>query len=227
MPEANTQTRAVEPLDEVLANVVHLYVRRRRGLLMQTENNSTGVVIEGQYVLTAAHNVYTTFLSKVKSISVSIGKASVDGRDTMSVYHSRVARGYDWKMFKRDFAVLKLPQPVATAKPFKLVAVASADDVAGQLHLAGYPGASGGERNGKNLFTGTGTATYSAGSEILDYDVDTETGNSGGPVWIADAEGNPRAVGAHVTELHGNHGRARLANQDMVDEVHRMIDSLG
>lgn len=226
MAVSQNQTRVTEPLSNELANICHLYVRRKRALFFGSHNNSSGVLIHKQYVLTAAHNVYSTWGSKVKSIAVSVGKTTADGNGTLRGVSWRVASGYGWRNFARDFAVVKLEQPMPSAQPFDLATVGSAGDVSRPVHLAGYPGASGGERNGKNLFTGSGTVAFTPGSDMLDYDIDTETGNSGGPVWIRNEDCQPMVVGVHVTELNGTHSRARIADAAFVEEVERMIDSL-
>lgn len=95
------------------------------------------------------------------------------------------------------------------------------------MHIACYPGETGGTRNGKTLFVGEGVAVHSEGSPFLDDDIDTETGNSGGPVWLEGDNGLPQLAGIHVTELNGVHGRARVANAEFISEVKRMIGELG
>lgn len=223
---SHRQQRVFEPVPPPLDSICHLFVRRRRGLVTSSQNNSSGVLLRGRYVLTAAHNVHSTMLSKVVSIEVSVGKATAGGEHAVPAQDWRVASDYGWRDFERDFAVLRLPTEVAVTRPFVLRADSVPTDAPVTVRIAGYPGAGGGERNGKNLFVGAGPASVEAGSAFVDYGVDTETGNSGGPVWIEDADGVPSIVGVHVTESPGSRGRARRADAALVAQVEQMIAAM-
>lgn len=141
----------------------------------------------------------------------------MDGRNKIFVRNSAVAvaSGYHWKPFSRDFATLRLPEPINTDSPFSLRAVMPEEDVAGQINIAGFSASSGGARDGKSMFVGKGSAIYTPGSEMLDYTVNTEGGNSGGPAWVESDTGERRVLGVHLTE-RGTQGRARIVDADFV-----------
>jgi V8-like Glu-specific endopeptidase len=224
MPSIDQQ-RVPDPAIPPLDGVCHLFVTRRKGLVLTTYNNSSGAILDGRHVLTAAHNVHSTRLSEVRSIEVSVGRTRVDGAATVRVVDQRVASQYGWRKFAHDYAVLRLAAPVAVPEPFGLPS-ASLEPAVSQVRIAGYPGASGGERDGKHMFAATGPGRRAPDGPFLDYDIDTETGNSGGPVWIEQDGTHPVIVGVHVTELQGTSGRARYCDPEMVHAVRAMIAEL-
>ncbi len=82
------------------------------------------------------------------------------------------------------------------------------------LHFAGYPGSEG--HNGRQL-KGAVTTRYFRDGGLLGYDIDTATGNSGGPVWFEEG-GDCILAGIHVIE-----GKAVLLDGASLEEVNAWI----
>lgn len=225
MPESSDQRLVLPPTPDDLRSICHLFVTRRRGLFKRTSNNSSGVLLGNQYVLTAAHNVYSTRWSKVLRVEVSVGHTTVDSQGAIQVSRWRVADKYYWRRYQHDYAVLKLPEPLDFTSRFQLAGSVSQNDLASEVRIAGYPGESGGPRNGKNLHEGVGKAVLNPASDLLRYTVDTEQGNSGGPAWIEADDGTAKILGVHVYG-DGDEGVARVANTALVDQVQSMIKAL-
>lgn len=220
--DLNPQREVMETPTGALESVCHLTTQRQRlGVLPRTPFNSTAVVYRGRYLITAAHNVYSPWNSRLRELHVACGGREPSAAEHFSVDPSRirVAQGYDWRRFHRDFAVIALPQPVRVDEAFEL---APPDGAVRPVLVAGYPGsAPENERmNGRRLFTGESEGVVDPTGPFIRYGVKTYTGNSGGPVWYAGPEG-PVLAGIHVSQ-----SKARIADAEFIAEVERMIRSL-
>jgi V8-like Glu-specific endopeptidase len=218
------QVKVTEPVLGELANVCHLFTYRDKPLV-DSENNGSAVLYRGRYLITAAHNVHSTRLSPLTSLKVACGKSAPTEAEHVEVDVSqiRVARGYRWfpKRFSRDFAVIRLAQPIATAIPMELFGGSLAEGSV-PIELAGFPGTDdkSDEMDGWTLFKASGTASSEGDRSFLYYRAGAEKGNSGGPVWTM-VDGRPLVVGIHIRS-----SGARLVNRFFRDEVDRMISEL-
>lgn len=197
--------------DNVPSNICYLRtVRSVRILGIRKGFNSAGTLIEGQYLVTAAHNLYDSWRTKLLSVQISC-KGS-DGNVVTSVVgksgieKSRKVSHYD-RGFSTDYAFLKLDAPVPVVESIKLNRSAKIGDIPA-IEVAGYPG---------------GVLKYGAGNVVhptpndstFYYEVDTAKGMSGGPVWATHQDVRS-LVGIHVSK-----GRARVVDGELIDDFER------
>jgi V8-like Glu-specific endopeptidase len=225
---AATPLYKVPALTGPLESVCHLHTQRTRMLFLRGSYNSSGVLYRDRYVVTAAHNVYSPPLSRLRDLSVACGiiAPSPDQHQQVKISDVRVASSYGWmpKRFDRDFAVIRLPQPVTVAKPFRLEPVFQYPE-GSPAYLAGFPGDDSDDHmNGETMFTGSGAGKQDTAGPFLHYAIGTHVGNSGGPVWTDD-RGVPTLLGIHISEGPLG-GRARIADEDFVTAVELMIADL-
>lgn len=217
-----------DPVTGSLTNVCHLRVRRVRFFLFPSEFNSTAVLFEKQYLITAAHNVHSTTFSRITKIGAACGRAN-----SSSAHHTRidnsqisVAAGYKWRDWQHDYAVLKLPYEIASLRPMILRPLTERD-LRSRAVVAGFPGTddpSAPERiDGEHLFSAQPVPQIEAHSFFVRYDVKTYTGNSGGPVWLELDEG-PVLLGIHISGDNGE-GVARQIDTEAAT-LRAMIVSL-
>lgn len=194
--------------DHVPSNICYLRtVRAVRLFGFRSGYNSAGTLIEGKYLVTAAHNLYDSWRTKLISVQVSCkdenGTVVTSVVDRSGIEQTRNAGHYDRK-FPTDYAFLKLNNPLAVKESVTLNPAARIDEI-DTIEVAGYPG---------------GKLKYGAGDvkkPILDdstfyYSVDTAKGMSGGPVW-AIHHGVGSLVGVHVSE-----GRARVVDSRLIND---------
>lgn len=217
----STQREVISPVTGSLESVCHLRATRPRVLWLGGQANSSGVIYQGRFLITAAHNVYSPSYNRLTSLKVSCGVADAAQGQHIDIDLSRirVAPGYFWRRFGRDFAVVELPQSFTVQRPFSLDSEAT--DFS-NLNIAGFPGTNDAtdRMNGERMFTGTGTG--SAVGRLLSYQILTFAGNSGGPVWNETPTG-PALVGVHVL---GPEGQARRVDQGFLHDLDAMIADL-
>jgi V8-like Glu-specific endopeptidase len=222
---AEAQQTPAAAVTGALESVCHLSTTRKRGV-SSTNYNSSGVLYRGRYIITAAHNLHSTLLSTLTRIAVSCGRVNPSDAEhiVVPIAQTRVAKGYRWfpKRYDRDFAIIKLPAAINVAQPFELSTTPIITSEGG-VQLAGFPGGSvAAGMSGQRMFSGA-TAGTPEGA-FLKYDLDTFTGNSGGPVWRM-AQGRPQLLGIHISgDAQG--GRARIVDSDFRAEVDRLIASM-
>jgi V8-like Glu-specific endopeptidase len=223
------QSRVTGRPEGALQSICHLSTERRPGGISHGTYNGSAVLYRRQYLVTAAHNVYSPFYNPVTRLLVACGIAEPNraAHQEIPISRTRVAPGYWWRRFHRDFAVIRLPQPIDVDQPLRLGEIG---DGSGPLRVrsAGFPDdlVDGTPMNGWRMFCGSGTAAPRSGGSLLDYDVETLGGNSGGAVWTEGAEG-VELVGIHVSGTDGGTGVARIVNREFVTDLNRMIAELG
>ncbi len=194
--------------DKVPSNICYLRtVRSVRLIGIRTGFNSTGTLIEGQYLVTAAHNLYDSWRTKLVSVQVSC-KAS-DGSvvtsvvDKSGIEKARKVGRYN-RDFSTDYAFLKLNESLPVEESIRLNKSANISEIPA-IKVAGYPG--------RVLKYGEGNVVrHIPDDSTFYYEVDTAKGMSGGPVW-ATYQGVDSLVGIHVSE-----GRARIVNSALIDD---------
>ncbi|MET1257187.1 trypsin-like serine peptidase [Aliikangiella maris] len=194
--------------DAVPSNICYLRtVRSVRFLGFRLGFNSTGTLIEGQYLITAAHNLYDSWQTKLVSVQVScmgsngnvvttvVGQSGIEKTRKVSHYNLD---------FSTDYAFLKLDVPVSVVDSVTFNGSVNISDIP-TVEVAGYPG---------------GQLKYGAGKIVQPipndstfyYEIDTIKGMSGGPVW-ATFQNAEYLVGVHVSE-----GRARTVNKELIND---------
>jgi|GEM_PF-2455022 len=215
-----------EPVSAPLDSVCHLQTTRRnfRTLwLSGTNYHGSAALIDNRWLLTAAHNVFDYPASKLTALTVKCGEARIDDTD-MSVTLNRAqiedaisVPAYEsyWinnpKKFEFDYAFIDLGRTLPTRSSFQLQSADRFGASAGPVHIGGYPGGTI-TPDGKSLYKGTSKNSY-IDRNMMEYDIYTATGNSGGPVWIeTDTPGKTyEIVAVHVTNSGG-----RVVNDRMI-----------
>lgn len=221
-----------EPVSGSLENVCHLTVRRVRSLFFPSTFNSSAVLFRERYLITAAHNVHSTTWSKVTSVSAACGRANPAPDDHVQVDLAaiRVAPGYSWRKWDRDFAVVALPNPLRVTSPVTIRPITEQDALS-PAHVAGFPGTdepgAPETMDGRHMFSAEIAPRLDPSSFLARYALKTHTGNSGGPVWYETPAG-PVLLGIHVFGAKGpkSDGVARRLDSE-IDAIEAMIASLG
>jgi len=184
----------------------------------------TGVVIDGQFMITVAHNLRDEELGRVTEVEAG-GGVNGKGRawTVSSAYLMRQSEGgrkkSDPLLLENDFGFIELEESVTGGPVFNLdrmMAVAVAKGAV--VHVAGYAG-------GKELLSSTGRVTGVRGS-LFSYEAKTRKGMSGSPVWV-ERNGRRVLVGIHLgSDIGGFEGAvARRVDRGLIGEYDRWVAS--
>jgi V8-like Glu-specific endopeptidase len=175
--------------------------RAARVFGIRTTWHSAGTLLEGQYLVTAAHNLYDSWKSKPIRVLVSCkgknGEVISSVISQQGIDKAREIEHYDYS-FSQDYAFIKLDEALNVEEqisPYETLDLSKIDEV----EVAGYPG---------------GTLRYGKGSVIkpiqsestFTYNVPTARGMSGGPVW----------TGGSLVGVHGFPGGGRQVNSELI-----------
>lgn len=204
--------------DPALASVCRLVIYRKMLWFKRAPKIGSAVLYNGRYLLTAAHNIYSPAYNRISSIEVICGTSDVSGtpaQQTLRRDSLATASTYSWgpftgDEFQADFGVARLERAIEVAVPFELQGNAT---VGSDAQLAGFP------KGDERMHYARGRLMPGYGA-IIKYDIETHTGNSGGPVWSR-SEGRPRLIAIHVTGSAG-----RVVDANFVAEVNRIIADL-
>jgi V8-like Glu-specific endopeptidase len=206
-----------------LNNVCHLKTKRRnikRLWLWELSNDSSAALIDGRYLITAAHNVFDYPISRLTQIDVRCNTLTTDQAQIdatlfrQAIKKSVDAPKYEYKVFNKtgafeyDFGFVDLGKDLGLKQEF-LVDRNIQPNIGETVFIGGFPGGNIG--NASTLYSGSGVIV-DIDTNLLTYDIKTATGNSGGPVWIVRA-GKKYIVGVHVSP-----SRARLFNTSFHDQ---------
>lgn len=216
-----------------MENLCQLTVRRGALLgLVGSTYNSSAVLYQGRFLLTAAHNVYG---GSLRSIDVRCGTADASsGPVTAHILPDATAYAASYRGhgdYRHDLGMIRLPAPVTLSAGVPPVVLADTLPVTGtNVRLSGYPGQriNDPERlaNAKRLFSGTGVVLDEARPGLIAYFIHTTTGNSGGPVWVERPDNSLQLVGIHVVGYFSRGAGARQVDDWFRSEVDRMIRAL-
>lgn len=198
------------------SNICYLNTVRSQNFIFgrKISFNATGTIIDGQYLITAGHNVYDSFWTKFVEVDVvyksSSGKIVTTNISNEMIQKSLKISHYDdnGHSYSYDYAFLKLTEPIDVTESIKLGAGKEINKI-NHIEVAGYP---------------SGILKYGKGSVLkpipknhtFSYDIDTAKGMSGGPVWA-----NDYLVGIHVSE-----GMARTVDGELINEFNKWKDKL-
>lgn len=202
--------------ETVPSNICYLRtVRSARLIGIRTGFNSAGTLVEGQYLVTAAHNLYDSWRTKLVHVQVSCkgsdGNMVTSLVDRKGIERTRKVSHYD-RGFSTDYAFLKLDDPLPVAESITLNRSARISEIP-VITAAGYPGG--------QLKYGSGRVLQPIPTDsTFYYKIDTAKGMSGGPVW-ATYQSTSSLVGIHVSE-----GRARAVDSDLINDFERWKSSV-
>ncbi len=203
--------------------VCRFFVTRLRGGVFKKEFTSSGFLIGNRHLLTAAHN-FATFKkfgvkSKVINATCRLGAHEEERFFEISDFYRpkeiSIPKRYRAKRFRYDYCLITLKQQLDFDSPFELIDLAAAEvEIGDEVLIAGYPNGS------KLMYWGRGKVLESS-NHLLTYDIDTQTGNSGGPVWVKKSDGRYIFVGVHVMKglLGAQTGTARVVNSEMLESL--------
>lgn len=234
-------TNKMVPVDQAKGGpggVCFLKVNRRIGSLLKQDGSATGALVDGRFVITAAHNIVDAPypLGRVDTIEVAVGEVHA-GEGSSIVppkdYWSLAPR-FRWRpktigdprgssfMIQHDYGFVDLGEELKVGNSFELGAPHSLK-VGDIIKVAGYP--EGGARvhgaNGKRLFQASGKIT-AVTANLFSYDVVTARGMSGAPVWV-ERGGRRILVGVHVgSDFGGEKGAvARRVDSALICDWNR------
>lgn len=169
---------------------------------------STGFLIAPNVILTAAHNIYSTSLTKVTNITVYLGKhkdssaydpITIPGKD-LCQRAIKVNPKFSWNKGEYDFGIIVIPNSILQQgvnwpkeKFFQLDKkfILKKGDT---LHVAGYPANNGYDGS---VLTTQFELCDKIYKDTFSHTLDTETGNSGSPIWV-ESEGQYKVAGVHT-----------------------------
>ena len=189
----------------VPSNICYLRTTRSLKVLgFRKSYNSTGTLLDGKYLITAAHNLYDSPRSNLSKVQVtckgSNGTIITSVVSRNSIEKTRKDNHYK-RTFTTDYAFLKLDSPIAVSDSISLNKSISINDIK-TIEVAGYPN--------RKLKYGIGSIIQPVPNDsTFYYDVDTAKGMSGGPVWVEGA-----LIGIHVSSGQ----RAKLVDKALISD---------
>ena len=215
--------RPVEPSVPPLDDVCQVISVRRltRALWRQVETSGSAALIDGRYLITAAHNVADypagNRMSQIRvscnardvtseTVDVTLDRRAIESRVSIPRYAWR-AHHRDRK-YEFDYAFIDLQESLASANRFSLDPDV-VPRVGETLFIGGYPG--GVISNQRTLHAGSGKVVGIDGN-LITYDIETANGNSGGPLWVV------RDGRMYVVAVHVNYSTGRLLNAGFHEE---------
>lgn len=188
---ADNQYRIKNTKANPYRKVVRLYMQYPDGVYV-----GSGTMIAPNLVLTAAHNVYNIdtdkWASKVSVVPAQNGGSRPYGTYTASNYY--VLRDYKSisgrNQFQQDVAVVRLSRNVSSSVGY--LPISTGGHVGQRVQVTGYPSYSRSKSN--YMYTMFGNIGQRDGN-VFYYTIDTEGGQSGGPV----LNSKNQIVGVHVS----------------------------
>jgi V8-like Glu-specific endopeptidase len=205
-----------------IARITTIRKKGFRLLSKQSVFQSTGALVNNRYLFTSAHNIFSTKFSWIESAELRFGYQNGislwDAPKKYSASSFKIAKHYNWNIFSKDYAVIDLgidaPNQQTSFRLPKVNELIQLAQESTKLYFAGYPGAEG--HNGQ-ILKGATTESFSLDQKFLNYDIDTATGNSGGPVWF-EKDGEYILAG-----IHGSEGKATALVSEVLTEVNSWI----
>lgn len=211
-------------LNAPLDSVCHLTTTRKNYKTLwfgNTPYTGSAALINGRFLITAAHNVYDYPFSYLTSVSVSCAVKSVSNESVqIKLDREKILRNisiprYEFKVINRskkyefDYAFIDLGKNITVDSGFH-IPEQSAINVGDSVNISGYPG--GLISDAHTLHKGTGVISDIDGN-LASYSLNTATGNSGGPIWIYDGNNQYYLVAVHVKNYGG-----RVINESFLSD---------
>ena len=216
-------------VNDPISSICHLSTTRRNIStlwLSHTRYHGSAALIDGRYLLTAAHNLFNYPFSSLTSLSVTCGEKDINNSEadiTLTKYELERAihiPRYESRLFNKskkyeyDYAFVDLGKVISDQRSFTLdhtdyFLSVEPGSLPLKVAIGGYPG--GKISDGNAMYIGRGNST-NADLNLVHYNVRTATGNSGGPVWY-ESNGKYYIAAVHVANSTG-----RLVNLTLISD---------
>lgn len=199
--------------DPTYANVKKLMfnVRNARGVATTDVAECSGVAVTNTLVLTAAHCLMERGVAldpanpgRDEGIRVCADRSVPDRYDNSCDVSTSFLTNVDWAhlQFADDWALVQTSNPINGFNGAFALAPAGFPSRVGQVvNHAGFPGARSSYPAGVTYPSGVrdfGCRVKMAAERRLSYDCDTAGGQSGGPVWVKEEDGDRFIVAVHA-----------------------------
>ncbi len=233
--DSTSSLKQIEDTDVKPFNkICHQHIRRNKILWWGGWAQSTGFFIDRNFILTAAHNVHSQFLSNVKEIQIKIGRngdeqlhktITILGKDLVKK-HVKTPDEYGLlkrvkKKRKWDFAIIYIPDSLLPSdfewknefvipnKPLK---------VEKEVQVAGYPADLNRGFDGGKLFHQMGNIKLM--DKYYTHNYKTAGGNSGSPVWVTVGDNN------EILGIHTFSGSGTLIDDENLKTIQDWMEEL-
>ena len=164
----------------------------------------TGTLIAPQFVLTAAHNLYSRDKFRGKTVGRAISVEFVPAMDGQSAPFKKqnVKNFYYPEQYtideSEDYGLLALENPIGESTGFFGLGILPDDQISNlEVSIYGYPGDKVKDKSEHYEMWGMKGAVKENDQKLISYEVDTEGGQSGSGVWIEDGQ-DYLVVGVHI-----------------------------
>lgn len=188
----------------VPSNICYLNTTRSARIFgFRSTWHSAGTLLEGRYLVTAAHNLYDSWKSKPIQVLVTCKEKDGSIKSSLISQHgidkTREIEHYDYS-FSQDYAFIKLEETLNVEEEISLNDTLNFSEI-NEVEVAGYP-------DGK-LSYGKGLVIKPIQTNsTFTYKITTAKGMSGGPVW----------AGGSLVGIHGFPGGGRQANSELIEK---------
>jgi V8-like Glu-specific endopeptidase len=188
--------------------VVYQEIIRKRAFIFDRPYQSTGFFIAPNVILTAAHNLYSNKLTKVTEITLFPGRYNDSTPyppltlKTERLWETNifVHPNFSWNKSEYDFGIIIIPDSLINLQErwpvdihFKLDESFKME-INDSIEVAGFPASHGYDGS---LMTHQKQKVFKLNKKTIPHALDTQTGNSGSPIWI-NKNGTHYIVGVHT-----------------------------
>ncbi|MCW3071585.1 MAG: hypothetical protein JWO44_1475 [Bacteroidetes bacterium] len=195
---------------EPFSHICYQQISRKK-IFRSSNYMSTGFLIRRNIILTAGHNIYSNAFSTVSNIKIFPGRyketytydvIEIPGTELCQA-SIRVHPNYSFTKNNKidyDFGIIIIPEAILkntknwpTAASFELDKLYTLEP-GHEIHVAGFPASHGYDGS---LMTAQQQACGNVNEKTFSHEFDTQTGNSGSPVWV-EINGKRIVVGVHT-----------------------------
>lgn len=236
-----SQNSSTEKLKEIKNTTVKPFnkicyqnIKRNKILKWGGRKHSTGFFINKNFILTAAHNVHSQFLSNVKEINIKIGRygdnqlhetITISGKENVKK-HVRTPKKYSLtkslkKRRKWDFAIIYVPDSLLPENfkwndEFILPEKALKEET--NIEVAGYPADLEKGFDGSKMFYQKGNIKQY--NKYYTHNFETAGGNSGSPIWTNKNDNNI------ILAIHTFSGSGTLIDDENIAIIKKWMNEL-
>lgn len=209
-------------------------ITRNKILIWGGPKESTGFFIDKNFILTAAHNVHSQFLSNIKEINIKIGRhgnnqihetITISGKENVKK-NIKTPKEYGLRKFLKkrrewDFAIIYIPDSLLPNNfnwnnEFILPEKALKEEV--NIEVAGYPADYSKGFDGSKMFYQKGEIKQF--NKYYTHNFKTAGGNSGSPIWTNKNNNNI------ILAIHTFSGSGTLIDDEDIAIIKKWMNEL-